>query len=478
MADARQLRAHSMAFYWEDLLEDIVRHRKVVPVIGADLLGVTEPGGSIPFYRQLAAQTAKRLGETIPAETDWPEFLELMLRRVRHRGELTRALSAAHREVLGALANDALPEPLRLLAQITDFPLVLTTAIDGLAERAFGVADEAALVSTLSENVDLPAAWEPAARGQPPVLIHLFGRIAATPGFALTEEDLLEFMWNLHGERRPARLLSRIRRSHVLLLGNRFPDWFARFFLRLLRGERLSLESETFEAVADPEARAPRPLVTFLQHFSPQTRVYEEGSAADFVRELHARWTALQPKAAPAPAVSTGPGPRRWDADDEREPSEMRPGSIFLSYASEDHDAATAVATTLDRAGLDVWFDRNELRGGDRYAAKIRRYIQQCDLFAPLLSRNTEARQDAFFRREWSWARERLPSIGPLRPFIMPLVIDDHDAYRSPDLQLYFEMPGREVHVAKAVGGALDERAIDDFVRAIRQVRAPRPAVV
>jgi hypothetical protein len=381
----------------------------------------------------------------------------------------------AHRELLASLPPEATPEPLRLLAQITDFPLVITTAIDGLIARALRVPDEAALVSTISENADLPPDWQPPPRGAPPTLVHLFGRIAATPGFALTEEDMLEFMWNFQGERRPTRLLSRIRRSHVLLLGTRFPDWLARFLLRLLRGDRLSLESETFQAVAEPEAHAPRPLVAFLQNYSPQTRIFEEGSAADFVRELHKRWTALQPKPqerAPLVAnVASGAG-------DASEPSDMRAGSIFISYASGDRAAAAALAATLDRAGLDVWFDRNELRGGDRYAAKIRRHVQQCDLFVPLMSQTTESRQDAFFRREWSWARERLPSIGPLRPFMMPLAIDDLDVYNSPDLSLYFEMPGREVHVLSAPGGALDERSVQDFVRAIRQVRAPRAAAV
>lgn len=460
------------SFYWDDLLEDIIGPRKVVPIIGLDLLGVAEPGGAIPFYRELATRAATILSaqgvdciDALPEGADFPEFIQMALQRLRHRGPLTQALGAAHRELF-ALTDAALPEPLRLLAEITDFPLVLTTAVDGLVGRAFGVPACGAIVSTLSENADLPAEWQAPTRDEPPTLVHLFGRIAATPGYALTEEDLLEFMWNLQGEGRPARLLSRLRRSHILLLGTRFPDWLARFFLRLVRSERLSQETETIEALADPEARPSQPLVAFLQTYSPQTRIYTEGSAADFVHELNVRWRALR---APLP-----PSAQAAVAEADAEPNEMRPGAIFISYGREDGAAAAALTVALDRAGLDAWFDKNELRGGDRYAAKIRQHILRCDLFVPLMSRHTSARHDAFFRKEWSWARERLDAIAPSRPFIIPLVIDESDPFASPDLSDYFEKPGREIHVLKVPGGMPNEAVIQDFVRAIREVRTPR----
>lgn len=462
------------AFYWDDLLEELTVSRNVVPVIGHDLLSASSPERAT-FYRDLAARTAEKLTANgikgVPADADFSAFLDRALARVRHRGEFTRALSAAHRELLAELPLQALPEPLRLLAEITDFPLVLTTSIDGLAASAFGVPESAALLSTLSENADLPAEWKPPPRGAPPTLVHLFGRIAATPGYALTEEDTLEFMWNLQGEKRPTRLLSRIRRNHVLLLGNCFSDWLARFFLRLLRGDRLSVESETFEALADPEARDERPLVTFLQNYSPQTRIYTEGTVADFVMDLHERWRAIRPQSPSSPSSDA--------ASDAAEPGEMRAGAIFISYASEDHAEAATLALALDRAGLDVWFDKNELRGGDRYKAKISRYIKQCDLFVPLISRHTEARQsNEFFRFEWSEAKARLPFIGPARPFMMPLVIDETNAYASPDLGHYFQSEGREVHVLRVPGGVPDDRTVQDFIGAIRQVRSPRPSAV
>ena len=47
--------------------------------------------------------------------------------------------------------------------------------------------------------------------------------------------------------------------------------------------------------------------------------------------------------------------------------------AVFLSYAREDTDAARRIADALRSHGVEVWFDQNELRGGDAWDAKIRR---------------------------------------------------------------------------------------------------------
>jgi len=40
-------------------------------------------------------------------------------------------------------------------------------------------------------------------------------------------------------------------------------------------------------------------------------------------------------------------------------------GAVFLSYASQDADAAQRICAALQAAGIEVWFDQSELRGGD-----------------------------------------------------------------------------------------------------------------
>ena len=48
---------------------------------------------------------------------------------------------------------------------------------------------------------------------------------------------------------------------------------------------------------------------------------------------------------------------------------------MFLSYASEAAEAAARIADALRAAGIEVWFDKSELRGGDAWDRQIRRQI-------------------------------------------------------------------------------------------------------
>jgi TIR domain len=83
------------------------------------------------------------------------------------------------------------------------------------------------------------------------------------------------------------------------------------------------------------------------------------------------------------------------------------PGAVFLSYASEDAEAARRICDALRAAGIEVWFDQSELRGGDVWDAAIRRQIKACTLFIPVISANTHSREEGYFRLEWKLAVDR-----------------------------------------------------------------------
>lgn len=99
--------------------------------------------------------------------------------------------------------------------------------------------------------------------------------------------------------------------------------------------------------------------------------------------------------------------------------------AVFLSYASEDAQAAARIAEALRAAGIEVWFDRNALRGGDEWDRKIRREIKDCALFVPLISANSEARHEGYFRLEWDLADQRSHMIARGRPFLVPVGLDE-----------------------------------------------------
>ncbi len=99
--------------------------------------------------------------------------------------------------------------------------------------------------------------------------------------------------------------------------------------------------------------------------------------------------------------------------------------AAFLSYASEDAQAALRICSGLRQAGIEVWFDQSELRGGDAWDASIRRQIRTCALFIPIISKNTHARGEGYFRLEWKLAIDRSHLIAGNLPFLLPVAIDD-----------------------------------------------------
>jgi len=98
--------------------------------------------------------------------------------------------------------------------------------------------------------------------------------------------------------------------------------------------------------------------------------------------------------------------------------------AVFLSYASQDAEAAQRICEALRSAGIEVWFDQSELRGGDAWDQSIRRQIKNCALFVPVVSRHTHDRAEGYFRLEWKLAVDRSHLIMTNKAFLLPVVVD------------------------------------------------------
>jgi TolB-like protein len=134
------------------------------------------------------------------------------------------------------------------------------------------------------------------------------------------------------------------------------------------------------------------------------------------------------------------------NGDNPTAPSAPLP-TVFLSYATQDRPAALAIQDAVTALGLEVWLDQSELGGGDAWDQKIRRQIRECDYFMPLVSAQTEARAEGYFRREWRLAVERSLDMADDHLFILPVVIDgtDQASARVPEKFLavqWLKLPG------------------------------------
>lgn len=141
--------------------------------------------------------------------------------------------------------------------------------------------------------------------------------------------------------------------------------------------------------------------------------------------------------------------------------------AVFLSYASEDAEAARRIADALRGFGIEVWFDQNELRGGDQWDAKIRGQIKACGIFMAVISKTTEARDEAYFRREWKLAEDRTHDMAPGKAFIVPVVIDD-----TPEHGAAVPDSFTKAHWTRLPGGVPSTAFIDQVKRLLQPAKA------
>lgn len=143
--------------------------------------------------------------------------------------------------------------------------------------------------------------------------------------------------------------------------------------------------------------------------------------------------------------------------------------AVFLSYASQDTEVARRICDALRAAGIEVWFDQSELRGGDAWDSAIRQQIKSCSLFLPVISRNTSARTEGYFRLEWKLGIDRSHLMSSSRAFLLPVAIDDTTSAagnvpdRFRELQ-WISLPGGEVTPAfvERVARLIERRGIPD----------------
>jgi hypothetical protein len=86
--------------------------------------------------------------------------------------------------------------------------------------------------------------------------------------------------------------------------------------------------------------------------------------------------------------------------------------AVFLSYASQDAQAAQRICEALRAAGVEVFLDQSELRGGDAWDQEIRHQIHDCALFMPVVSQHSQERLEDYFRLEWKLAVDRSHLVG------------------------------------------------------------------
>ena len=429
---------------WDRLLQ-YIDDGAVIPVVGQELLTIDVGGAAVPLYDELAQQLAARLKVALPSSGPRSPLNWVTSRFLEGGGEPERIYSELQRIVrnIGPMAPSS---PLLKLAAMLPFKLFVSTTMDSMlaqainSERFQGREATEVIPYSPGNPLDLPKDADESGRT---FVYQLLGRVSSMQDYVVTEEDALEFLHHLLFSARPTRLFAHIQKRHLLILGCSFPSWMVRFFLRASRENRLLLARGKMDIVVDSGTREDLALVSFLQCHKTRTEVFDTGTAAEFVDKLYAKWTARLPAQKDGAAPPASPPPF------------VRPGAVFLSYASEDRVVVEQIRDSLEESGMDVWFDRHDLDPGDDFERRIRFSIEAASLFVPVLSNSCLKRNRRFLQLEWDCATKEARKALASRHFIVPVVIDDLPL-THPDLPDAFGA----VHAARLENGVLPPKTI------------------
>jgi len=457
---------------WKQLLA-FIEEGRVIPVIGPELLMLNIDGKTTHLYSYLAEQLANQLEISFEPE----DTLNTVVCRYTSQGGDREDIYPETQSVMPSLTKEQLPEALLQLAEIQPLKLFVSTSFDPLLVQALNqvrYTDKEKKTQVLDfypgadSDHDLPVAFKELDRA---TVFHLFGKMSTTPDYAVTEEDVLEFMHKLQSRTsRPVRLFDALINNYLMGIGCPMSDWLGRFFVRINKKDRLinNAGGKTDFLVCD-QLQIETNFTKFLQNFSNRTKIFPMESV-EFVNELHRRWIELHP----TPCQEYDPPPPQQEQEREQPeleetlPGSMPSGSVFLSYASEDRPAVMLIKQALEQAKVDVWFDRNPkaLLPGDDFESIIKSNIDNCSLFIPIISRNTLPLKPGgrFFRIEWVHAQKVSERYPENWRYIIPVVIDDTPP-DAPEIPKKF----RDLHGVKLQDGQPPVEFVNEIIRLYRE---------
>jgi hypothetical protein len=419
-------------FNWKSFVYNI-SNRAMIPVIGNDLSFIRLQKHKVAQWENHAAIYANGQdeGETIRinlykylAIRLWdifakglipikPSVNNVVLELIENNIPENDILLAIRNEINLLTADEILLEPYLKLIAIKGFDTFVSVNYDNFLERAFEIANKHVNPSV---NFLIPfPANNPDARRDPalPMIYNLMGNIEGY-GFAVTDEQSLEYMYMLQNgiETIAKDLFTAISRKNILLVGSSFPDWFMRFFIRIISNERFK-NSMKAKYVACDSTLHDKELKLFLEHnatkiipitdqttdIGKDSQIYK--NSIEFIEQMYEQCTQG--------GVS------------ERNKVQFKE-NIFISYSWSDKELASRIKNEFEHNGLNVFFDDDELKTGDRYNQVIKKYLKECDYFVALISENSISDQSRYvYDKEWKFAI----FFDDERNYIRPYIIDE-----------------------------------------------------
>lgn len=239
------------------------------------------------------------------------------------------------------------------------FHVIVTTSCFKLIESEFPIYKSVSYPSVDGNQEKL--------NGDGYTVYHIFGLEANGAKWVTGEEELLNFVHELHGEgatdlKRYIKVDNRMKALFVI--GSNLPDWLFRFFLYPMtdiNNNEVGYFLSSTDNIEDS-------FMTFLDDISYD---YDVNANLESVLE---RATALCPN-------------QDANASDNNRVPHQKDYDIFISYASENRELATTIKDTLENVyRLRVWLDQKQIVDGD-YEKRIIRGIENSAYFMPIVTK-------------------------------------------------------------------------------------------
>ncbi len=244
-----------------------------------------------------------------------------------------------------------------------------------------------------------------------PAVFHLYGHPSNRESLVLTESDLIEFLVRVvqHDPPLPDEIRGYVGDpdTSFVFVGFGFQFWYVRVLLHVLnvyghKDRSVALEDPAF--FTNPEH------AQTVGFFGDRAIEFKQFGWPGFAERLEQMYQA-QGGAKPAPAAEPAAG-----TDAPR---------AFLCYASEDVEVVTRLSERLEAAGIGVWRDKQNLRGGDDWDRVLVHVIEkQVHYVIVAQSTTMDRRGEGYFYKEIAVARERQRRMRQGRIFVLPLQIE------------------------------------------------------
>ena len=398
------------------IINDLVKKRNtIVPIIGDDVFVYKEDnsGKEIPFQEFILREFQKRYPYIEVSNSDQNSMI--------HRGYYGLSLMSQYYE--SRFLDDFMDfvndnrACIKLKDEVLDFlvtfnfPIIITTACFDIIEqqlRGWIEGYKSIWYKLNNENVSLPSRC----------VYHIFGQAKDGSKWVSDEDLLLSFLLSHNNNDFGARGLTDYLKENekkLLALGCNLPNWLFRFLWQPTQTGRTT-NLKTTQGYWINKEKPEDSFENFLKK--------KNFSADEQVKKILEDATKLLKE-------------ERLKEENDRsaEINAEEHFDVFISYASEDRQVATAIFEALKNLNVKAWFDdrgKGEITPGNPYWEKIKNGIKHSAHFMPIITGNWMQKQtstsalkdETYLVHDWLAECKRGDSLTELKEnYSIPVII-------------------------------------------------------